>query len=381
MSEETTKDAEANYDTTKSNNVNSGNIVEGNTIFGTAVEFVTQTTTDKSHARNELFNRTNVMDRKIPEIGDPAVEEKLNRLTNIRRSNIRRRPRKPETLSRRITIERSRGTNTKVNSPENDDSEVRNNGEQEVAKVNSSSSMKSRIKRPPGFKHHLRANDNIKRKSSGILKSIKRMRIKNGDKKAVKVDSISNKKSEADSLIIKQQPRFRAPSGGRIQSFQTSPKIRRIGSPVKSLHNIPDRKGYSTTITTISDTATTTTTTTTTVSNTTEKIPISTNAQRISNELKDAVDITDKPPIVELDNISEISEISEVSNRIAQPVAQELISVIPIPDNMFSQATHQLMKAKKTSSEIFLPTLVPLLRKTPSKEEVPIIEPGTIQSE
>ena len=60
------------------------------------------------------------------------------------------------------------------------------------------------------------------------------------------------------------------------------------------------------------------------------------------------------------------------------------MSVIYIPDNMFSQATHQLMKAKKTSSETFLPTLVPLLRKTPSKilsEEVPISKAGTNNSE
>merc|ERR1719430_2490402 len=108
---------------------------------------------------------------------------------------------------------------------------------------------------------------------------------------------------------------------------------------------------------------------------------MSTNTNRISFTLNDSADITSKTPIVELEDISEISE---VNNRIDQPVAQELISVIPIPDNMFSQATHQLMKAKKTSSETFLPTLVPLLRKKPSKilsEEVPISKAGMNHSQ
>ena len=51
---------------------------------------------------------------------------------------------------------------------------------------------------------------------------------------------------------------------------------------------------------------------------------------------------------------------------------------------MFSQATHQLMKAKKTSAEAFLPTLVPRIRKTPTvttSHEVPIFEAGTKQTE
>ena len=60
---------------------------------------MTQTTIDKSHARNELLTRKNVTDGKILEIGDPAVLEKLSRLTNIRRSNIGRRPKETENAS------------------------------------------------------------------------------------------------------------------------------------------------------------------------------------------------------------------------------------------------------------------------------------------
>merc|ERR1719431_1922765 len=112
----------------------------------------------------------------------------------------------------------------------------------------------------------------------------------------------------------------------------------------------------------------------TTTTTTTEKITISPNAHKISYTLNDSdfMDIiTSENPLMELEH-----------NRLDQPVAQELISVVPIPDNMFSQATHQLMKARKTSSETFLPTLVPLVKKTPSTNEahqVPIFEAGTKQ--
>ena len=103
---------------------------------------------------------------------------------------------------------------------------------------------------------------------------------------------------------------------------------------------------------------------------------------KISYTLNDSecVDITSENPIVE--HISELS--NTIEHEPSRPFAQELISVVPIPDNMFSQATHQLMKAKKTSAEVFLPSLVPLIRKTPTltaSHEVPIFEAGTKQIE
>jgi hypothetical protein len=125
-------------------------------------------------------------------------------------------------------------------------------------------------------------------------------------------------------------------------------------------------------------------TTTTTSTTTTEKITISPNAHKISYTLNDSeyVEITSENPIVEVEHISELS--NTIEHEPSRPFAQELIRVVPIPDNMFSQATHQLMKAKKTSVETFLPTLVPLIRKTPTatvSHEVPIFEAGTKQTE
>ena len=98
------------------------NSVEVNKTTVLPVEMETQTTADKSHKKNELFVRKKSIDRKIPEIGDPVVEEKLNRLTELGKSNTRRRLRKPEnTSSKRVTIGRSREAIRTGDSPETDD--------------------------------------------------------------------------------------------------------------------------------------------------------------------------------------------------------------------------------------------------------------------
>ena len=95
------------------------------------------------------------------------------------------------------------------------------------------------------------------------------------------------------------------------------------------------------------------------------------------------VDITSAKPILMAEDIPVVS--NSLEHEPGQPHAEELNSVpYLIPDNVFSQATHQLMKAKKTSIDVFLPTLVPLVRKTPSvtvSHEVPVFEAGTEQAE
>merc|ERR1711970_443492 len=110
---------------------------------------------------------------------------------------------------------------------------------------------------------------------------------------------------------------------------------------------------------------------TTTTVTTTEKITIRPNAHRISYTLDDSayVNMTSETPVVAPEHIPEIS------TRINKPAVEEPKSEIREQDKM---------KEKKTSSELFLPTLVPLMRKTPSKilsDEVPIFVAGTNQSE
>ena len=98
--------------------------ISSNTIIDDAVEFVTQTSIDKSKGRKKWLASKHNGDRKIPEIGDPAVEEKLNRLTIGQRGDIRRN-RKPDSSSKRISIVRSRGTIRTDVSSENNNGEVK----------------------------------------------------------------------------------------------------------------------------------------------------------------------------------------------------------------------------------------------------------------
>jgi len=339
----------------------------------TIVEVVTDTTTNKVDMKNDLWARKKTMDRKIPDIGDPAVKEKLNRLTSLGRGNVRRRNKNPDNTSpRRETIARTRAT-MKVGSSSNSHTEDdRKNVLKEEAEEDLGSSKRLRIRRPPAFNHRFRPNKKVNHEDSGVPRSIKRMKVKGIDDYITTKDSGNVDKEEKDTLMVKEQPRIRISSGRRAPSSQISSTERRKGSPVRRLHNPSGRKGYLTTIATTSMATTANPTIPTT-----EKITISPNAHKISYTLNDSddVDITSENPIAELDSIDEIG------NEIDHPVAQELISVVPIPDNMFSQATHQLMRAKKTSLKTFLPTLVPLIRKTPSKSQVPVFVAGTNQSE
>merc|ERR1712106_773183 len=74
-----------------------------------AVEFVTQISGDKSKERRRWAARDQNAERKIPENSDPAVNEKLDWLTNSQRGNIRRKKKPENKLSRKSVIARSRG--------------------------------------------------------------------------------------------------------------------------------------------------------------------------------------------------------------------------------------------------------------------------------
>merc|ERR1719431_2191011 len=129
-------------------------------------------------------------------------------------------------------------------------------------------------------------------------------------------------------------------------------------------------------ITTTTDTATTTITLPTT-----EKITIRPNAHQIRYTLDESA-IVDFPS----HNMKvETEEISGGENQNNLPISEEPISLIPIiGDDVSSEVTHNPNKPKKTSSESFLTTLVPLVSKTPSKtlsDDIPIFVAGTKQTE
>merc|ERR1711892_228299 len=350
-----------------------------NTIIDDAVEFVTQTTSDKFNGKSEWAASKHDGGRKIPEIGDPAVEEKLNRLTIGKNGNSRRQ-RKPDiTSARKRFITRSRGTIRTNESLDASNGESKKADTADVPKMGPRSAIRSRIRRPPGVKHQFRPSSFHQGKVSNLPKSIKRMRIKSQDKKVASVEPIISDDTEMVNSTVNPKtvrpPRIRVSTGRRAPSSHTSPLKTNSVTPVRRLRNPTGRRGQ----------PTTTTTTATTIT-TTEKITISPNAHKISYTLNNSeyADNTSDIPMLMVEDIPIVSNSLEYEP--GQPNAAELSSVpYLIPDNIFSQATHQLMKAKKPSTKIFLPTLVPLVRKTPTistvSPEVPVVGDGTSQTE
>merc|ERR1719234_3030316 len=127
----------------------------------------------------------------------------------------------------------------------------------------------------------------------------------------------------------------------------------------------------STTITsTIPPTTTQVVTTTSESTTTTEKVTINPNAHHISYTLDDTEiggdDSLIEDVIVELgfpDYLEVEPDEEKEAKEKTRPVAEELRSVVPVPADVFSQATHQLMKNKKITPDLnepsFRPTLLP----------------------
>merc|ERR1719320_1102904 len=340
-----------------------------NTIIDTGVEFVTKSESMRRKVNDNKYYRG----RRIPEIGDPAIEKKLNRLTVAKKVNPTQNRKEAKSSSRRRSFVRSRGAQKKAMSNE----EFNTKDKAEGTKLMTTSVPRLRSRRP-GFRN----KSNLQKEKSNNKKDpkmIRRMRIKSKDKNDITEEAEIEKKPK--DPISKEGNVAKRPSRLRLQTSKRNFSGRRKTSLVKSseaiekpLHHASGRRGFretaiATTKTPVSTTTTTTTTTTTVT--TTEKITIRPNAHRISYTLDDSafVDMTSETPI----DVPE--HISEISTKINMPSAKKPKSEIPIQDKM---------KAKETSSETFLPTLVPLMRKTPSKilsDEVPIFVAGTNQSE
>jgi len=340
-----------------------------NTIIDTDVEFVTKSESMRRKVNDNKYYRG----RRIPEIGDPAIEKKLNRLTVAKKVNPTQNRKESKSSSRRRSFVRSRGAQKKAMSNE----EFNTKDKAEGTKLITTSVPRLRLRRP-GFRN----KSNLHKEKSNNEKDpkmIRRMRIKSKDKNTITEEAEFENK--AKDPISKEGNVAKRPSRLRLQTSKRNFSGRRNTSLVKSseaiekpLHHASGRRGFrvtaiATTKTPVSTTTTTTTTTTTVT--TTEKITIRPNAHRISYTLDDSafVDMTSETPMDAPEHISEIS------TKINMPSAKKPKSEIPIQDKM---------KAKETSSETFLPTLVPLMRKTPSKilsDEVPIFVAGTNQSE
>merc|ERR1719320_1373672 len=341
-----------------------------NTIIDTDVEFVTKSESMRRKSNDNKYYRG----RRIPEIGDPAIEKKLNRLTVAKKINPTQNRKESKSSSRRRSFVRSRGTQKKAMSNE----EFNTKDEAEGTKLITTSVPRLRSRRP-GFRN----KSNLHKEKSNNEKDpkmIRRMRIKSKDKNTITEEAEFENKAKdpisKEGNVAKRPSRLRLQTSKRNFTGRRTPSFVKPSSETKEKppHHASGRRGFraSTIATTKPPTSTTsTTTTTTTTVTTTEKITIRPNAHRISYTLDDSafVDMTSETPIYAPEHISEIS------TNINMPSAKKPKSEIPKQDKI---------KAKETSSETFLPTLVPLRRKTPSKilsDEVPIFVAGTNQSE
>merc|ERR1719234_1495369 len=177
----------------------------------------------------------------------------------------------------------------------------------------------------------------------------------------VKKETVDN--TEEDSAT---RPRVSSPRRGSLGSRGRRPVAGRT-----STSKAPQRSSTlapSTTITsTIPPTTTQVVTTTSEWTTTTEKVTINPNAHHISYTLADAEtggdDSLIEDVIVELGCPDYLEVEPDEEKEKTAPVAEELRSVVPVPADVFSQATHQLMKNKKITPDpnepSFRPTLLP----------------------
>jgi len=197
--------------------------------------------------------------------------------------------------------------------------------------------------------------------------------------RAVTKTETDSEKSQEDESRTESRTRT-SPRRGSSQRLKTNSKdesVRRSGRPHRTRTSInrlsisrgrqpqgettrePTTSESTESTTTIEDTTTTTTTTTSTTT-TTEKVTINPNAHHIVYTLDDEPELEDELP----DVIIELPHETEYPDYIVEnPMAQELKSPIPVPGDVFSQATHTLMKSHKRIPGLtdakFRPTLFP----------------------
>merc|ERR1719320_1146342 len=245
-----------------------------NTIIDTDVEFVTKSESMRRKVNDNKYYRG----RRIPEIGDPAIEKKLNRLTVAKKINPTQNRKESKSSSRRRSFVRSRGAQKIAMSNE----EFNTKDKAEGKKLITASVPRLRVRRP-----EFRNKSNLHKEKSNDEKDpkmIRRMRIKSKDKNTITEEAEFENK--AKDPISKEGNVAKRPSRLRLQTSKRNFTGRRTQSFVKSSsekppHHASGRRGFrATTIATTkppTSTTTTTTTTTTTVT-TTEKITIRPNA-------------------------------------------------------------------------------------------------------
>jgi len=368
---------------------------------------------------------------KIKEITDPAVAKKLQRFTSAPSSssvNTRGNTRRPSSAGRPRSRVRASPT-SETNAVSTDDA----NHKEDVENTEEAGGRK-RLRRPPSLsavvRHRFRGSEKSTRKTGGASPPLAARRQRTRTRQRVEGDDIEKEEDTEEKEKEKVPMRLRP---GRVRSRhvvgQSSKKVSeqiessnsetetkntartvntrrteisaraghigrtgrpqrtRTGKPRSPVSRVANRVrqsigGRSTSEATLTTTTTTpTTTATTTTTTTTEKVTINPNAHKIIYTLDDQPE-----PFDDLDDvIIELPHDTEYPDYIVEvPEPQPLRSSIPVPKDVFSQATHHLMKNHKKipglTNPRFRPTLLPRrIFTSPEPPTAPVFKATTME--
>jgi len=365
----------------------------------------TNTVKDKKHLR-----KGGHPGRKIKEISDPAVAKKLSRFSSPPSSSsanaIKKRPHRPNSSGR--SRNRIRISLSTTSAPETDVDDTEDVSDEEIIKDSGKTGSRAKLRRPPSLstvqRHRFRGSEKQSRKTGGgaSSKSSRRHRTRSRSRSHGEDNTQKEEKGEEieeEKIPMRLRPgRVRSRNGvgqtRTINADQTSNAGRsnsdsraghsartvnsrksgsngRTGRPQRTRTRNPasirGRQAIGGRPTSTTTTETTSTTTLTTTTTTTEKVTINPNAHHIVYTLDDEIETEDDLDDVIIELIDDDLEYPDYIVEV--PVAEELRSSIPVPNDVFSQATHHLMKNNKKVSALrtrpnFRPTLLP--RRPPS---------------
>ena len=326
--------------------------------------------------------------RRIKDIEDPAVAKKLSRFS----SEPDLSQSKPVSRAR----SRVRGSRRTTEAPESASEELEEDtkdteNSQEVEKVVAPS--RGRVRQPPSLRsvvaHRFRGQERrpahprrgSEARSGGNVVRQQRIRIRPSPRPQSRVPEEKIIEESGNEAVIEEsvnkvtssprriRPRpavgqstsRRKPGRGDTGQNHSTAKPRsshRRGGSSAGRRRHPVGGSSTSAATTLSTTTTTVSSTTTT-----EKVTINPDAHKIAYTLEDfeEEEETSEAAIIELDFPDYLElEDDEIADK---PIAEQLRSTVPVPGDVFSQATHQLMKSQKQHpalrAQSFRPTLLP----------------------
>lgn len=325
--------------------------------------------------------------RRIQEIKDPAVAKKLSRFSTA-----------PVVQRRTLSRSRGRGARPSTLAPEGGVAVTEKVDVEEEADEKKEVPVRARVRRPPSLRevarHRLRgaARPRPQARPSHTPTNIRHQRVRFrarpvvreeeeeevGEEVGGEEEPLEREKTTPSPRRVRPRPgvgrRGRPRPEPTAGSSTARPRPGRGRRPVGRTSTSATTLGPSpTNVPTTAASKPTVSVTTATTSTTTEKITIDPEAHRISYTLaEDVVEVEESPEpvIVELE-LPDYLELEPGAEAATLPAAERLRSSVPLPGDVFSQATHQLMRSQGRPKGLgqpgFRPTLLP--RRAPGARD------------